>query len=295
MAIKFLIVDDSKAMQTIVRRILSNAGYQDSEFQFADNGAQALEKIISWKPDMVLLDWHMPKMTGIELLHKVNELEIDTRIGLITAERHKSSIQEAMAAGAMFVVNKPFTVNSLKEKLIPALAGVYSMEDKPIILQNEIILPSPSAISLLLSTITDTKIKVEKIDPIKVDQLKLPGTLALYGDCAKNIKSVQLLDSDTADRLAEAFASSVFKGEAFDDKLLAKSMLKAFSIIAVCFHNVAESQELNLIKTYSMQQVISKIQLMDKIPAEERIDLRFTFDDDFTSHSIICLESKTKK
>lgn len=292
MAVKFLIVDDSKAMQTIVRRILSNAGYQDSEFQFADDGKQALEKILSWQPDMVLLDWHMPEMTGIELLRRVKEKEIDVRIGLITAERNKSSIQDAIVAGAMFVVNKPFTVNSLKEKLIPALAGVSSIEDKPIILTSEIILPSPSAISLLLSTITDTNIKVEKVAPIKIDSLKLPGTLALYGDSKKDVKAVQILDSDTADRLAEAFASSVFKGEAFDDKLLAKSMLKAFTVIAACFHNVIESKELRLVKTYSMQQVIKKVQLMDNIPEEQRIDLQFTFDDDIASHSIICLESK---
>ena len=293
MTLKFLIVDDSKAMQTIVRRILSNAGYQNSEFQFADNGKQALDKIVAWKPDMVLLDWHMPEMTGIELLHRVRELEIETKIGLVTAERNKSSIQDAIAAGAMFIVNKPFTVESIKEKLIPALTGIAPDKEEPILVTHEILLPSPSAVSLLLSTITDSKITVEKVPPVNVETLNLPGTLALYGDQKKNIKAVQLLDLETADHLAEAFASSIYKGEAFDDKLLAKSMLKALSIIGACFHSIADSQELKLIKTYSMPKVINKVELMNGIPQDERIDLKFNFGDDVCGHSIICLEKKS--
>lgn len=67
-SVRFLIVDDSKAMQTIVRRTLVAAGYTDHEFQYAYNGQEALEIITEWKPDIVLSDWHMPEMTGIELL-----------------------------------------------------------------------------------------------------------------------------------------------------------------------------------------------------------------------------------
>ncbi|TQV86623.1 response regulator [Aliikangiella coralliicola] len=292
MGIKFLIVDDSKAMQTIVRRILSNAGYSDHFFKFADNGKEALERIRTWNPDMVLLDWHMPEMTGIELLQRVKELRLETRIGLITAERNQNSIQRAKDAGAMFVVNKPFTVEKLKESLIPALAGVSSLKDEPIPITQELIFPSPSAVSILLSTITDSKIKVSKVEPISVENLTLPCTLALFGDSEKKVKAVIILESETVDKLSESFATSIFKGEAFDDKLLAKSLMKALSIIAVCFYNVKDSQELSLFKTYSMQKMISKVQRMNNVPKDERLDLKFTFDDDISCHAIICLESQ---
>ena len=63
----------------------------ESKKRFADNGKEALDQILTWQPDMVLLDWHMPEMTGIELLNKVKELNIKTKIGLITAEKNQQS------------------------------------------------------------------------------------------------------------------------------------------------------------------------------------------------------------
>jgi len=293
MSLKFLIVDDSKAMQTIVKRILFSAGYKEHRFHFADNGKQALDEILTWQPDMVLLDWHMPEMTGIELLNKVNELKLKTKIGLVTAEKNEASIKAAKSAGAIFIVNKPFTVEKLKESLIPALAGVSPIQDESPLITKEILFPSTSAMSVLLSTITGSKIKVEKIRPIPVNKLSLPCMLALYGDSDKNIKAVQIFDSGTSDYLAEAFASSVYRGEAFDDKLLTKSLVKALSIISVCFHSVTENAELSLIKTYNMPKLISKVESMNKISEDERLDLKFTFENGEVCHSIITMETKS--
>ena len=89
MALRFLIVDDSEAMRIIVKRILVGAGYADHDFRFSSCGRDAIQQIIEWKPDMVLLDWHMPEGTGIDVLNKVKELNISTKIGLITAEKNQ--------------------------------------------------------------------------------------------------------------------------------------------------------------------------------------------------------------
>lgn len=293
MSIKFLIVDDSKAMQTIVQRILANAGYRDCEFNFANDGEEALKTMGDWQPDMVLLDWHMPRMTGIEVLTEAKKLKLTPKIGFITAEKNKTSIKRALDSGALFVVNKPFTVEKLKESLIPALAGtsVATVEE---VQRQELIFPSPSAISTLLSTITGSKIKVEKVNTLPVSQLQLPSTLALYGDRDKNVRAIQVLEADTSDKLAELFASSVFAGEAFDDKLLAKALIKALSILAVCFYTTESSQELRLVKTYNMSQLIKKVEKMDSVPDNERLDLKFSFDDGSFGYSFICMETGGK-
>jgi two-component system chemotaxis response regulator CheY len=70
---KLLIVDDSKAMRMIVARTLRQAGYGGADFREAENGAQALEAIRADKPHLVLCDWNMPQMSGMELLSALNQ------------------------------------------------------------------------------------------------------------------------------------------------------------------------------------------------------------------------------
>ena len=65
---RILIVDDSRAMRAIVRRHLAQAGFGDAEIEEAEDGKQALDQIAASRPDVVLSDWNMPVMTGIELL-----------------------------------------------------------------------------------------------------------------------------------------------------------------------------------------------------------------------------------
>jgi len=292
MLLKFLIVDDSKAMQTIVKRILFGAGYADHDFHFADNGEDAIQEIINWRPDVVLLDWHMPGLTGLQVLERVQELKLETKIGLITAEKNKASIAQAKAAGAMFIVNKPFTVEDLQENLVPVLAGVSPMADENMTVCKDVIFPSCSALAMLLSTITSINIKVEKVERLDITKLTLPCKIALYGDDEKQVKAVQVLDNNLNDRLAEAFASSVYKGQAFDDKLFAKALLRSLTIVGACFHDVKLNKELNLFKTYTMPKLVDKIIAMDKHPRDERLDLKFTFDNDDSCYSILYLENQ---
>ena len=75
-------------------------------------------------------------------------------------------------------------------------------------------------------------------------------------------------------------------------KLFSKGLLKALTIIAVCFHDLKNQKELRLFKTYPMPKLIDKIVTMDNQPREERLDLKFTFDDDETCYSIMYLENQ---
>jgi two-component system chemotaxis response regulator CheY len=114
---KILIVDDSKAMRTIVIRTLRQAGYGDHTLLEAPNGAEALKMIQADPPDLVLSDWNMPDMSGIELLENLNRRKTRVRFGFVTSEGSPDMRRRALDAGALFLIVKPFTAESFQQTL----------------------------------------------------------------------------------------------------------------------------------------------------------------------------------
>jgi two-component system chemotaxis response regulator CheY len=115
---KALVVDDSKTIRIIIRRILVDLGYEVLE---ATNGIHALE-IIEPEKDMVklvLADWNMPEMNGLELLKRLRQdSELSSlKVIMVTTETEMSQMSSALDAGANEYVMKPFTKDILKEKL----------------------------------------------------------------------------------------------------------------------------------------------------------------------------------
>ena len=114
---KILIVDDSTAMRMIVRKTLRVAGFEGHEYTECDDGAKALAAIKGSTPDLVLSDWNMPNMTGIELLETLNKDGIEIKFGFVTTEATPEMRARATTAGAKFLISKPFTPESFKEAL----------------------------------------------------------------------------------------------------------------------------------------------------------------------------------
>ncbi len=114
---KILIVDDSTAMRMIVRKTMRLAGFDGHEYSEAEDGAKALTAIKAAAPDLVLSDWNMPNMTGIELLEHLTKDGISINFGFVTTEATPDMRQRAAAAGAKFLISKPFTPESFKEIL----------------------------------------------------------------------------------------------------------------------------------------------------------------------------------
>ena len=114
---KILIVDDSRAMRGIVKRSLRQAGFGDWEVQEAENGKAALAQIDAASPDLVLADWNMPEMTGIELLRTLRGEGSRVKLGFVTSESTPAIQKEARDADALFVLSKPFTPDQLREAL----------------------------------------------------------------------------------------------------------------------------------------------------------------------------------
>jgi two-component system chemotaxis response regulator CheY len=118
---QILIVDDSKAMRMIVIRGLRQAGFGDAEFVEAGNGVEALAKIEEEMPDVVLCDWNMPDMTGIELLETLGERGTSVPFGFVTSESTPVMRKRALEAGAMFLLSKPFTPTALEDAITSAV------------------------------------------------------------------------------------------------------------------------------------------------------------------------------
>lgn len=115
---KLLIVDDMATMRRIVIKSCMELGFQD--FVEAADGAVAFEKLEeSPNIGLIICDWNMPNVTGIEFLKKVRTSEPYSKIPfvLLTAESEVSQVKEALEAGVDNYIVKPFTVDILKRKL----------------------------------------------------------------------------------------------------------------------------------------------------------------------------------
>ena len=118
---KILIADDSRVMRQIVIRTLRQAGYDGHDIVEAEDGADALSKIGSEQPDLVLSDWNMPNMTGIECLQALRSSGSSVPFGFVTSEGSPEMRERAANAGALFLIAKPFTADMFAEALKPIL------------------------------------------------------------------------------------------------------------------------------------------------------------------------------
>jgi two-component system chemotaxis response regulator CheY len=115
--VKILVTDDSRVMRQIVIRTLRQAGYDDHEIIQAEDGREALELVGAEQPDLVLSDWNMPEMTGIECLVALRASGSQVPFGFVTSEGSPEMREKAANAGALFLIAKPFTEDTFKEHL----------------------------------------------------------------------------------------------------------------------------------------------------------------------------------
>lgn len=119
-----MVIDDSRAMRMILKRIVSKLGYEVVE---ASNGKEAVDYLranATTTPDVALVDWNMPEMNGLEF---VTTVRAEPRLRqmtlmMVTTESEQSQIVRALAAGAHEYVIKPFTPDAIFDKL--ALLGL---------------------------------------------------------------------------------------------------------------------------------------------------------------------------
>ena len=116
---KILVVDDFSTMRRIVRNLLVELGFSGQLIQEADDGENAMVMLKSQPFDMVVTDWNMPNMTGIDLLRAIRaEASLKGMpVLMVTAENNRDQIIAAAQAGVNGYIVKPFTAATLQEKL----------------------------------------------------------------------------------------------------------------------------------------------------------------------------------
>jgi two-component system chemotaxis response regulator CheY len=116
-SMKILVVDDMSTMRRIVKNILKQLGFNNLEE--AENGQEALTKLKADNYGFVVSDWNMPVMMGIDMLRAIRADEKLKKIPvlMVTAEAQKENLMEAVQAGVSNYVVKPFTAETMQEKI----------------------------------------------------------------------------------------------------------------------------------------------------------------------------------
>jgi two-component system chemotaxis response regulator CheY len=117
MHIKILVVDDFATMRKVIRNLLKQVGYEN--IVEAEDGVTALRVLKAQKIDLIVSDWNMPNMTGLELLKAVradDDLK-STPFLMVTAEALQDNVIAAVKAGVSNYIVKPFTAEVLNDKI----------------------------------------------------------------------------------------------------------------------------------------------------------------------------------
>ena len=112
---KVLVADDSSTMRKIILRSLQAVGV--TEITEAADGAEALSLFKPGLFDLVLTDWNMPGLTGLEVLQGIRTQDTAIPVIMVTTEAEKTRVLEAIQAGVSDYLVKPFTADTLREKL----------------------------------------------------------------------------------------------------------------------------------------------------------------------------------
>lgn len=286
---KILIVDDSRAMQTIVRRGIEQLGYDQLELKKADNGAAALDIVRVWEPDLVISDWHMPEMSGIELLIALNREMLDIKVGFVTTENSPDRLQQAMDAGAQFIVQKPFDTKTLHEAVIPIFQGSVDGEDTLEQHQRQnpdhIRLPDITMLTHALNGLSTTTLCVETTDPIKLEQDHFPYLLGLYGDKDKqSVHAIAIVNLEGACVLG-SLLGDIDEEEvhiALAEKAIPKSIIdncqSVLKTLETTLENTEAREHLTLRSSNVMRKKNPNVDRLLSINANDRLDITIKID-----------------
>ena len=114
---RLVVADDSAVMRKIVIRTLRQTGLRNLEIIEANDGLELIDLVYAHQPDLVLSDWNMPNLTGIEALERLRAQGETVPFGFVTSEGSELMREKATAAGAAFLLSKPFSAETMEDAL----------------------------------------------------------------------------------------------------------------------------------------------------------------------------------
>jgi CheY-like chemotaxis protein len=226
-ATRILIVDDSRAIQAIIRRVVERIGYPTLEVRAASTGQDGLQAVGAFQPHLVLSDWHMPGMSGIEMFQAMRQEGLaHVKVGFITTESSPQLLQQAHNNGAAFILHKPFRDEDLVQAITALLPVEHTVADQastaapapveplpaePVIaeplaataaappteppaLARDDLLDEDVLRGLLRSTLGEIPFRMIRHERLDVGELTSSNLLGIYTAGARAVAAVALLD-----------------------------------------------------------------------------------------------------
>lgn len=280
--LKILIVDDSAAMRAIVRRGLEKFGYRTLQIELASGAKEAFEMIGKWQPDILLSDWHMPMMSGLELLQEINRRRLPIKVGFVTTENNQQLVGQAMAEGAKFILNKPFEDAALHKALLPLVQGAEeseSMLNHQTGVDHGVALPNARQLQTVLQGMFSAELTFTPVEPLAYSPELLPLLLALFEDPdTRKIRAVGILDLHGTYTLATAKCPSLLAeiSGMLADKTVNKAMMdqcqEIMSSVAMTLLDKQTRKSLTLKNLSFVPKTFSKMEQIYAKPQHLRMD-----------------------
>jgi CheY-like chemotaxis protein len=189
---KFLIVDDSRAIQSIIKRVIESCNYPKLEIQSASDAEAAMDILDKFKPDLIITDWHMHKISGLEFCQHVSQT-YGGRIplGFVTTESSLEKIELAYQSGAKFVINKPFQDVDLRAQLtrfVPMNGAANALDAVPDELRG--------TMTTLETMLKGQPFNFEPCPPLALSEFSENNFIGLFGENGKTppVNALAIMD-----------------------------------------------------------------------------------------------------
>jgi len=291
---RILIVDDSKAMQVIVQRSLVKLNIPSLELKFAFNGTEGLNIARSWEPELVISDWHMPEMSGLELLNALNREMLGIRVGFVTTETSADRRNEALHKGADFVINKPFDTQTFFSVLSPLIAQMADAKLKtagitlaqaaasaePSAEPSRIKLPPASSIQKTLNALSRQSVSVVQRPTEALSEHWLPAVVGLFVDHqSKVVRGICVIDLEATSILGGILAglsqSSInqYIGDRNVPKKIVASLEQVFEVLSATLTDTVHHRDLEFKSMTSINTDMARLEALLSRGNTHRMDI----------------------
>ena len=201
---RILIVDDSRAMRMIVKKTLRQAGFGHCAMSEASDGSEALSLINSNPPEVVLSDWFMPNMTGMDLLKAVNTGTFSGCFGFVTSAATPEMRQTAEELGASFVLDKPLSSTALRTTL-ERLGVEPSTHEEQSTSGTAAVSLKPDGVARALNSLLQRRVSAQKSREVNI-RARGQNITALYSDSTGSIAAACVCEHDVAISMGAALS-----------------------------------------------------------------------------------------